>query len=77
MAVGFHRPHVPFYAPQEWFDMHLLDQVIVPEIPSDDLSDAPKIGRRIHGLPRYPDIDWLKENNDDQLRRCTPRTPLF
>ena len=23
------------------------------------------------------DIDWLKENNDDQLRRCTPRTPLF
>ena len=41
MAVGFHRPHVPFYAPQEWFDMHLLDQVIVPEIPNDDLADAP------------------------------------
>ena len=37
MAVGFHRPHVPFYAPQEWFDMHPLENVIVPEIPVDDL----------------------------------------
>ena len=70
MAVGFHRPHVPFYAPQEWFDMHPLENVIVPEIPVDDLSDVPEIGRLIHELPRYPDIDWLRANHEEQLRLC-------
>lgn len=71
MAVGFHRPHVPFYAPQEWFDLHPLDQVLVPEIPQDDFSDIPEIGRRIHELPRYPNIDWLREDDNEELRRCT------
>lgn len=71
MAVGFHRPHVPFYAPQEWFDLHPLDQVIVPEIPNNDLNDIPETGRRIHELPRYPALDWLRANNEEELRRCT------
>lgn len=70
MAVGFHRPHVPFYAPQEWFDMHPLENIILPEIPYDDLSDVPEIGRLIHELPRYPDIDWLRANDNEQLRLC-------
>ncbi len=70
MAVGFHRPHVPFYAPQEWFDLFPLDQIVLPEIPLDDLDDVPEIGRRIHELPRYPSIDWLRANESDELRRC-------
>lgn len=71
MAVGFHRPHVPFYAPQEWFDLQPLKAVIVPEIPPDDLRDVPETGRRIHELPRYPNIDWLRANDNDELLRCT------
>ncbi len=71
LAVGFHRPHVPFYAPQEWFDLHPLDQVVIPEVPNDDLDDVPETGRRIHELPRYPNIDWLKANDNEELRRCT------
>lgn len=71
LAVGFHRPHVPFYAPQEWFDLHPLEEVIVPEVPADDLADVPQIGRLIHELPRYPNIDWLKADNQYQLRLCT------
>ncbi|OUW18500.1 MAG: hypothetical protein CBD18_02610 [Opitutales bacterium TMED158] len=70
MAVGFHRPHVPFYAPQEWFDLYPLDEVILPEIPNDDLEDVPENGRRIHELPRYPSLDWLRADNDEELRRC-------
>ncbi|QXD22753.1 sulfatase [Opitutia bacterium ISCC 51] len=71
MAVGFHRPHVPFYAPQEWFDMHPLDEVVLTEVRDYDLNDVPETGSRIHELPRYPQLDWLRENDSDELRRCT------
>ncbi len=71
LAVGFHRPHVPFYVPQKWFDLHPLEQVIVPEIRDDDLNDVPKTGVRVHELPRYPQLPWLRENDNEQLRKCT------
>ena len=71
MAVGFHRPHVPFYAPQEWFDMHPLEQVQIPEVRDYDLNDVPEAGRRLHEMPRYPQFSWLRENDEDELRRCT------
>ncbi|MDB2499884.1 sulfatase [bacterium] len=70
MAVGFHRPHVPFYVPQEWFDLHPLDQVQIPEVRDHDLNDVPETGRRLHEMLRYPPYDWLRENDDDELRRC-------
>ncbi|MCP4454118.1 MAG: sulfatase-like hydrolase/transferase, partial [Planctomycetes bacterium] len=31
MAVGFSKPHLPFYAPQEYFDLYDLETVQVPE----------------------------------------------
>ena len=39
MGVGFYRPHVPMYATKKWFDMHPRDQVKLPAIHKDDLSD--------------------------------------
>lgn len=71
MAIGFHRPHVPFYVPQMWFDLHPLDQIVVPEIRDTDLDDVPTTGVRVHELPRYPQLPWLRQNNNDQLRKCT------
>lgn len=71
LAVGFHRPHVPFYVPQKWFDLHPLDRVVVPEIKDDDLDDVPRTGVRVHELPRYPQLEWLRANNNEQLRKCT------
>lgn len=70
LAVGFVRPHVPFYVPQKWFDLFPLEDVQIPEIPDDDLKDVPEIARQLHELPRYPQLDWLRENDNDQLRRC-------
>jgi arylsulfatase A-like enzyme len=70
LAVGFVRPHVPFYVPQKWFDLFPIDEILLPEIPADDLDDVPEVGRMLHELPRYPQLDWLRENDDEQLRKC-------
>ena len=45
MAVGFVRPHVPYTAPKEFFDLYPLDQVVVPKIPQDEMDDIPLWGK--------------------------------
>lgn len=70
LAVGFVRPHVPFYAPQKWFDLHPLESIILPEVRNDDLDDVPEIGKAIHAMPNYPKLAWLQENDNEQFRRC-------
>lgn len=47
LACGFFRPHLPWYAPQRYFDLYPLDQIRLPEMPADDLDDIPKEGRRL------------------------------
>jgi len=39
LAAGFYRPHIPLYAPRKYFDLYPVDSTIVPEVPTDDLSD--------------------------------------
>ncbi|QXD33762.1 sulfatase [Candidatus Pelagisphaera phototrophica] len=41
IATGIFRPHMPFYAPQEWFDQYPLGRLTQPEIKEDDLEDLP------------------------------------
>jgi arylsulfatase A-like enzyme len=71
LAVGFNRPHVPFYVPQKWFDMHPLDQIQTTPIRMDDFADVPEVGVLMHEMPQYPGLAWLRQNNDEQLRLCT------
>jgi arylsulfatase A-like enzyme len=70
LAVGFVRPHVPFYVPQKWFDLFPLDEVVLPEIAAEDFDDIPEMSQQLHELPRYPQLDWLQENDNEQLRKC-------
>lgn len=39
MAVGIAKPHLPWYVPQEYFEMYNLDSVKIPEYKLDDLDD--------------------------------------
>jgi iduronate 2-sulfatase len=47
MAVGFVRPHVPYTAPKEYFDLYNLDDIEIPEVPDNEMSDIPNMGKSI------------------------------
>jgi arylsulfatase A-like enzyme len=68
LAVGFVRPHVPFYVPEKWFDAYPLKTLVLPEVRMNDLDDVPEIGRSIHDLPKYPKLDWLMANDAEQFK---------
>lgn len=70
LAVGFVRPHVPFYTQQKWFDLFPIDSLVLPEIPIDDLQDVPPIGRAVNYAANYPRPEWLRANDNQQLKLC-------
>ena len=47
LALGFMRPHVPWYVPQRFFDLYSLDAILLPKVKADDLADVPEHGRKL------------------------------
>ena len=62
--MGFVRPHVPWYVPQKWFDMHPVDGVETPPYKKDDFDDLPAISKEIHAMPMMPSTDWAIESGE-------------
>ena len=40
IAVGFHRPHSPWYAPKSFFEQYPLEDIELPPYKEDDLEDV-------------------------------------
>ena len=51
LALGIYRPHVPWVVPQEYFDRHPLESLLMPERQEDDLADLPE---RFKTMARAP-----------------------
>lgn len=49
LGCGIFRPHLSWYAPKKYFDMHPLDRIQLPVCIENDLDDVPPIGRRMSG----------------------------
>jgi len=45
LSLGFRKPHLPWIAPQRFFDLYPPDQITLPTINEHDLDDMPPIAR--------------------------------
>lgn len=48
-ACGIIRPHVPWYAPKQYYDRFPIESIQLPPLKSDDLADIPPTGQAIAG----------------------------
>lgn len=45
IALGLHKPHLPWDAPKKYFDRLNLESIQLPHVPIDDLTDLSEAGR--------------------------------
>tara|TARA_B100000945_G_C20402125_1_gene607942 strand:+ start:497 stop:1957 length:1461 start_codon:yes stop_codon:yes gene_type:complete len=65
IACGIHKPHVPFWAPQKYFDMHPAHSVQVDPSVAGDWDDIPAKAL-VH---RYEAFGFQRETENMELRR--------
>jgi arylsulfatase A-like enzyme len=53
LAVGFHKPHMPWNVPRKWFDKFPLATIQLPPHLANDLDDVPPAGVRM----AHPETD--------------------
>ncbi|QJE94448.1 sulfatase [Luteolibacter luteus] len=56
LTVGLHKPHMPWFVPKKYFDLHPLESIELPPIKENDLDDVPAAGVRF----ARPDSDHKK-----------------
>ncbi len=66
LACGFTRPHLPWFVPQEYFDKYPLDEIQLPEVKENDLSDIPAPGKRM----ARPDGDHAAVVKADEWKKA-------
>jgi len=60
MAIGFMRPHVPFFPPVRVYES--VQQARLPEVKEDDWNDLSESARRLTlSNKKIPTHDWMKE----------------
>jgi len=62
LGVGFHRPHLPMYVPQKWFDLHPLEAIQVPELRGDELAGISERALKVTRTAANPTHQWMVDN---------------
>jgi arylsulfatase A-like enzyme len=64
LAVGFHKPHLPWNVPKKYFDLYPLDKIQLPPYQADDLKDIPAEGVK---MARGPASNSPTKPSDHEL----------
>lgn len=64
MAIGFYRPHVPFYSPKRVFDQIPLDEIELPLVKPGDRNDLPAIASELMVAQAAPDHAWFVKSSN-------------
>lgn len=64
LAVGFHRPHVPCFAPPPWFDLYPLESLAMPPFLENDRSDTPPFSWYLYWRTPEPRVSWLRRTGE-------------
>ena len=67
-AAGFYKPHLPWHAPQRFFDLYDPDQIALPFVKQNDLDDVPEIGRKWALSPRDHELVTGQDQWRDAVR---------
>jgi arylsulfatase A-like enzyme len=66
LAVGFIRPHVPYTAPQKYFDLYDKENLIIPIVPENEFEDIPMMGKSI-AYGRTPRGGWYDVTQKEEI----------
>ncbi len=64
IACGFRLPHVPCYAPQEYFDLYPDATLQMPPVLEDDRDDTPRFSWYLHWRLPEPRLRTLRQYNE-------------
>jgi arylsulfatase A-like enzyme len=66
IAVGLHKPHIPFLAPDRYFDLYPRESIQLVHPPANDWRDMPAIA----ATKQYLDYGFPALGQEDDARRC-------
>jgi len=64
LACGFILPHVPCFAPPEWFAKFPADKIEMPPVKENDRDDTPRFSWYLHWKLPEPRLKTLQDNNE-------------
>ncbi len=65
LALGFIKPHLPWFVPKEFFDKYSLDSIKAPKVLTDDLTDIVNPdGSQLHEAT--DEYKWIKKHGLEQ-----------
>ncbi len=47
LTIGIRKPHMPWYVPRKYYDLHPLDEIQLPPVIENDLADIPPAGKKM------------------------------
>ena len=63
LAIGFYRPHVPWYAPHRIFKDFSIENIVLPPVKDDDRDDIPPVAFEVSHVSSPPPHAWFVEHN--------------